>query len=146
MLALPVVLSQASLPYAYNWNKFPAAWFGANATDWENATQIDAIGQYSLAIFGWQTLITATGDSSPATHHTTPYTTQLHSTPPPYPCAHTPHHLQTTHPSPTTAQLQPNPSPTLVQPKPNASPTLPHPTPPNPTQPHSTLHNPIQPN
>ena len=43
----------ASWPFAYNWSKFPAAWFGANATTWESPAQIEAIGKYSLAILGW---------------------------------------------------------------------------------------------
>jgi len=43
-------------PWAYNWSRFPAAWFGANATQWEDASQIAAIGRYSLAILGWQHL------------------------------------------------------------------------------------------
>ena len=60
MLTILPSLSQAALPYPYDWSKFPAAWFGGNATNWENETQLEAIGQYSLAIFGWQHLITAT--------------------------------------------------------------------------------------
>ena len=51
----------ARFPFEYDWGRFPAAWFGANATDFENTTQLDAIGRYSLAIFGWQALITKTG-------------------------------------------------------------------------------------
>ena len=46
--------------WPYSWSKFPAAWFGANATNFENETQLDFIAKYSLAIFGWQHLITAT--------------------------------------------------------------------------------------
>jgi len=52
--------SHAAFPWAYDWSKFPAAWFGGNATNFENATQLDAIAQYSMAIFGWQHLIFAT--------------------------------------------------------------------------------------
>ena len=48
------------MPFPYDWSRFPAAWFGANATSFENATQLDAIGRYSMAVFGWQHLITAT--------------------------------------------------------------------------------------
>ena len=50
----------ASWPFAYNWSKFPAAWFGANATTWESPAQIEAIGKYSLAILGWQHLTMVT--------------------------------------------------------------------------------------
>lgn len=50
----------SALPFPYSWTAAPAAWFGGNATNFENATQLDAIGQFSLAIFGWQHLITAT--------------------------------------------------------------------------------------
>ena len=49
----------------YDWSRFPAAWFGGNATDWESPEQIAAIGKYSLAILGWQMLITATGWTAP---------------------------------------------------------------------------------
>ena len=57
---LPVAQAQVPLPFAYNWSRFPAAWFGANATSFESEAQLDEIGRYSLAIFGWQALITAT--------------------------------------------------------------------------------------
>lgn len=50
----------ASFPFAYDWSKFPAAWFGANATGFESAASLDFIGRYSMAIFGWQHLIFAT--------------------------------------------------------------------------------------
>ena len=43
-------------PFAYNESKFPAAWFGANATNWESPEQLMAIGRYSMAILGWQHL------------------------------------------------------------------------------------------
>ncbi|EOD11145.1 hypothetical protein EMIHUDRAFT_452510 [Emiliania huxleyi CCMP1516] len=45
---------------AYNWSRFPAAWFGANGTEWESAAQLEEIGRYSLAILGWQHLATST--------------------------------------------------------------------------------------
>ena len=45
-------------PFPYNWSKFPAAWFAANATNWEDPAQIAAIGKYSMAILGWQHLDT----------------------------------------------------------------------------------------
>jgi len=44
----------------YDWDNFPAAWFGANATNWESLEQIAEIGRYSLAILGWQHLSTTT--------------------------------------------------------------------------------------
>ena len=27
-------------PFAYNWSKFPTAWFGANASHWESDAQV----------------------------------------------------------------------------------------------------------
>jgi len=60
LLLLPVAVVRTTLPWPYDWNKFPAAWFGANATNFENATQLEAISKYSLAIFGWQHLIFST--------------------------------------------------------------------------------------
>jgi len=56
----PLASASASMPFAYNWSRFPAAWFGANSTNWESDEELQAIGKYSMAIFGWQTLITAT--------------------------------------------------------------------------------------
>jgi len=52
--------TQSPYPIPYNWSKFPAAWFGANNTNFESEQELEAIGKYSLAIFGWQALITAT--------------------------------------------------------------------------------------
>ena len=43
---------------AYNASRFPTAWFGANATNWEDESQLEAIGKYSMAILGWQHLDT----------------------------------------------------------------------------------------
>merc|ERR1711907_606882 len=48
--------AKAAFPFKYNWTKFPAAWFGANATNWESPDQIAEIGKYSMAILGWQHL------------------------------------------------------------------------------------------
>merc|ERR1719326_2581437 len=48
-----------SFPYPYDWDRFPAAWFGGNSTDWESPDQLAEIGKYSMAILGWQHLITA---------------------------------------------------------------------------------------
>jgi len=45
-----------AFPWAYDWSKFPTAWFAANDTVWESAEQIAAIGKYSMAILGWQHL------------------------------------------------------------------------------------------
>ena len=59
LAVLPIAVVRAALPFSYDWGKFPAAWFGANATDFENATQLDEISKYSMAIFGWQHLIVA---------------------------------------------------------------------------------------
>lgn len=54
-LALPASPT-AAWPWPYDWTRFPAAWFGANATQWESPEQIAAIGRYALAILGWQHL------------------------------------------------------------------------------------------
>jgi len=54
-LAAPAT-SPPSFPWAYDWEKFPAAWFASNDTNWESAEQIAAIGKYSMAILGWQHL------------------------------------------------------------------------------------------
>ena len=54
------MLAAQSFPFPYDWSRFPAAWFGGNATDWESSAQMDAIGRYSLAILGWQMLIFST--------------------------------------------------------------------------------------
>lgn len=48
----------AKWPFPYNWTRFPAAWFGANETNWESDAQIAEIGRYSMAILGWQHLDT----------------------------------------------------------------------------------------
>ena len=53
-------ISAGKWPWKYDWNKFPAAWFGGNATAFESDEQLEAIGKYSLAILGWQHLITKT--------------------------------------------------------------------------------------
>ena len=55
-----IIIETSMLPWAYSWERFPAAWFGGNATNWESDDQLAAIGRYSLAILGWQMLITAT--------------------------------------------------------------------------------------
>ena len=52
--------SAMAFPFPYSWDKFPAAWFGGNNTDWESTAEIASIGKYSLAILGWQMLISAT--------------------------------------------------------------------------------------
>jgi hypothetical protein len=49
--------SQPTWPFDYNWDKFPAAWFGGNATAFESEEQLEEIGKYSLTILGWQHLI-----------------------------------------------------------------------------------------
>ena len=60
LLLVTIASVRGSLPYKYDWTRFPAAWFGANSTSFESAEQLDLIGKYSLAIFGWQHMITAT--------------------------------------------------------------------------------------
>ena len=51
-----VTAAPASAWWPYDWSRFPAAWFGSNATHWESPEQIAAIGKYSMAILGWQHL------------------------------------------------------------------------------------------
>jgi len=48
--------AKAVFPFPYRWDKFPTAWFAANATNWEDEAQIELIGKYSMAILGWQHL------------------------------------------------------------------------------------------
>ena len=49
-----------ALPLPYNMSRFPAAWFGGNDTAFESEASLEALGKYSLAILGWQALLTAT--------------------------------------------------------------------------------------
>ena len=57
MLAVALTLTCVSnLPFAYNWTRFPSAWFGANKTQWESDEQLAEIGRYSMAVLGWQHL------------------------------------------------------------------------------------------
>ena len=56
MLVLATTLCATSLPFAYNWTRFPSAWFGANKTHWESDAQLAEIGRYSMAVLGWQHL------------------------------------------------------------------------------------------
>ena len=56
-LARAPASSAPKWPFEYDWSKFPAAWFGGNATDFESEAQLAEIGKYSLAILGWQHLI-----------------------------------------------------------------------------------------
>jgi len=56
LFVLCALASSPAWPWPYDWSRFPAAWFGANATEWESPEQIAAIGKYSLAILGWQHL------------------------------------------------------------------------------------------
>ena len=51
---------QPAFMKAYNWSRFPAAWFGANDTQWESEAQLAEIGRYSMAILGWQHLANLT--------------------------------------------------------------------------------------
>ena len=56
MTALAASPLLTTTPWLYDWSRFPAAWFGANATEWESPDQIAEIGRYALAILGWQHL------------------------------------------------------------------------------------------
>ena len=53
----PAVTPSRPLPrWPYNESRFPAAWFGAQPLRFENATEVAALGKYSLVLFGWQAL------------------------------------------------------------------------------------------
>ena len=45
-----MIAASYPFPFPYNWSRFPAAWFGANATSFESDAAMDEIGRYSLAI------------------------------------------------------------------------------------------------
>ena len=53
-------LATAPWPYPYDWSRFPAAWFGANATEWESDAQLAEIGRYAMAILAGSILRTRT--------------------------------------------------------------------------------------
>ena len=50
----PRSVNRTTPGWNYNWEIFPAFWFGANASGFENAEQLQLIGKYSLVLFGWQ--------------------------------------------------------------------------------------------
>lgn len=50
----PVPVNRTKPGWNYDWDIFPAFWFGANASGFENAEQLQLIGKYSLVLFGWQ--------------------------------------------------------------------------------------------
>ena len=50
----PKHVNRTTPVWAYDWDKFPAFWFGANASGFENSAQLKLIGKYSLVLFGWQ--------------------------------------------------------------------------------------------
>jgi hypothetical protein len=54
--AVMTAASTSAWPWPYDWSRFPAAWFGSNATHWESPEQIAEIGKYAMAILGWQHL------------------------------------------------------------------------------------------
>jgi len=56
MTHLMTAASTSAWPWPYDWSRFPAAWFGSNATHWESPDQIAEIGKYAMAILGWQHL------------------------------------------------------------------------------------------
>ena len=56
MTHLMTAASTSAWPWPYDWSRFPAAWFGSNATHWESPEQIAEIGKYAMAILGWQHL------------------------------------------------------------------------------------------
>jgi hypothetical protein len=62
LLLMAAGASLSSLPWTYDWGRFPAAWFGANGTDWE---AVGALDNYSLAVLGWQHMTLATNWSGP---------------------------------------------------------------------------------
>ena len=44
-LMMLVSVSASAFPFPYRWDRFPAAWFGANATAFESEEQMDFIAQ-----------------------------------------------------------------------------------------------------
>ena len=60
LFSLVHATTAATFPIPYDWAAPPVAWFGGNATNYENASQLASLGRYSMAIFGWQHLIFAT--------------------------------------------------------------------------------------
>ena len=46
--------------WPYNWGRFPAFWFGANASGWESGAQLQLMTKYSMVLFGWQHMQLAT--------------------------------------------------------------------------------------
>ena len=41
-------------PWQYNMSRFPAGWFGANQSGFENPKQLELMGKFSIVMFGWQ--------------------------------------------------------------------------------------------
>merc|ERR1711964_100427 len=57
-LSFVAMSSAMELPWKYDWDRFAAAWFAGNGTNWEDAAQIAEIGRYSMAFMlareeGW---------------------------------------------------------------------------------------------
>ena len=40
--------------WRYDWERFPAIWFGANLTGFENDAQLRLLANFSLILLGWQ--------------------------------------------------------------------------------------------
>ena len=56
--AAPAAAVRPLPPWEYDWNSFPAAWFGANSTGWETEAQLEQLGRYQMAAFGFFDLLT----------------------------------------------------------------------------------------
>ena len=57
----PTPVNRSAPSWDYDWGRFPAFWFGANASGFENPAQMELLGNYSLVLFGWQHMQLATG-------------------------------------------------------------------------------------
>ena len=52
--------------WKYNSTGFPSGWFGSNASGLENDAQLEAIGRYGFATFGWQQCLSLTNYTNEA--------------------------------------------------------------------------------
>ena len=64
---LSFVLASRPMPtWSYNSTHLPIGWFGANASGFENPSQLEDIAKYDIAIFGWQAFLSETNYSHEA--------------------------------------------------------------------------------
>jgi hypothetical protein len=68
IIASSAALARPLPQWEYNTSHLPVGWFGANASGFENESQLDQISRYDLAIFGWQAFLTASNYTHEAEH------------------------------------------------------------------------------